>query len=189
MISFEKLVPIVEKRLGPSKRFEHTLMVVKTATQLAELHGADIEKVKIAAILHDITKHDSYESHQALIESFYGTNEHKKWPEQLWHALSAKALAVKEFKIDDPDILNAIQYHTSGRESMSLIEKIIFVADFIEPSRTFDNLIYYDTAMHNLNKALAMILYSLNQHLISLGETPVKDGQRALRFYQHHLEE
>jgi hypothetical protein len=43
--------------------------------------------------------------------------------------------------------------------------------------------------MHNLNKALAMILYSLNQHLISLGETPVKDGQRALRFYQHHLEE
>jgi len=189
MITFEELVPIVASRLGKGPRFNHTMMVVETAVKLADIHGCDVEKVKIAAILHDITKHETLEYHRNKINSYFGADVSEKWPKPIWHALSAVVVAHDELHIEDADILAAIQYHTSGRPAMSVLEKIIYVADFIEPTRTFDNREFYNTAMVDLDKSVAMILQSLNDYLISQGEVPVQDGANALRYYQHHLEE
>jgi len=189
MIPYNELVSVVASELGKGQRFNHTLMVVETSVKLAEIHGCAVEKVKIAAILHDITKHETPDYHKNKIDSYFGADVCEQWPKPIWHALSAVVFAHDELHIEDADILAAIQYHTSGRPAMSLLEKIIYVADFIEPTRTFDNREFYMMAMIDLNKSVAMILKSLNDYLISQGEVPVQDGANALRYYQHHLEE
>ena len=189
MKTYSELVAYVKTRLGDSQRFKHTLMVVDTAKKLAAINGADVQKAEIAALLHDVTKHETPEFHKTCIASFFGPEEYRKWPEPIWHALSAVVVAKQDLMIDDVDILAAIQYHTSGRPNMSLLEKIIFVADFIEPTRPFDNHEYYDLAMNNLDKSVAVILKSLHHYLIARGETPVSEGVEALRYYQYLLEE
>lgn len=189
MLNFIQIVPIVESKLGLSSRMSHTMQVVETAVKLANIYHADVDKVKIAAVLHDVTKHETDEYHQSLIESYFDIDTCKKWPKPIWHALSAVVFANKVIKIDDKEILNAIQYHTSGRPKMSLIEKIIFVADYIEPTRKFDNSTIRNLAFNNLDKALATILKSQNDYLTSMGETPVSEEVEALRYYQHLLEE
>ena len=189
MLTFEQILPIVESKLGTTSRMDHTLNVVETAIKLAKIYHANVEKVKIAAVLHDVTKHESFEYHQSLIESYFDIDTCKKWPKPIWHALSAVVFAKKVIKIDDLDILNAIQYHTSGRPDMSLIEKIIFVADYIEPTRKFDNSAYRNLAYNNLDKALAYILKTQNDYLQSIGEIPVSEEVEALHYYQHNLEE
>jgi len=188
-MNFEKILPIVESKLGAGKRMDHTLQVIDTAVNLAEIYGADVEKVKIAALLHDVTKNETFDYHQSMIESYFGLDECKKWPQPIWHALSAVVFADKVLKIQDRDILLAIQYHTSGRPAMSLIEKIIFVADYVEPTRQFDNSEYRRLALNNLNKAVAYILKTQNDYLLSIGEIPVLEEVQALHYYQHHLEE
>jgi len=189
MMNFEKILPIVESKLGTGKRMDHTLQVIETAVSLAEIYSADVEKVKIAALLHDVTKHESFEYHQSMIESYFGLDECKKWPKPIWHALSAVVFADQALKIHDRDILLAIQYHTSGRPAMTLIEKIIFVADYVEPTRQFDNSEVRRLAFSNLNKAVATILKTQNDYLLSIGEIPVLEEVQALHYYQHHLEE
>jgi len=189
MKAYSELVESVKARLGDTHRFKHTLMVVDTAKKLAAMNGADVQKAEIAALLHDVTKHETPEFHKTRMASYFGPNEYRRWPEPIWHALSAVVVAKQEFLIDDTDILNAIHYHTSGRPAMSLLEKIIFVADFIEPTRPFDNHLYYDLAMKNLDKSVAVILKSLHDYLIAKGETPVSEGVEALRYYQYLLEE
>ncbi|PKL00737.1 MAG: phosphohydrolase [Tenericutes bacterium HGW-Tenericutes-1] len=189
MLNFNQILPIVESKLGLSSRMSHTMQVVETAIKLAHIYHADVEKVKIAALLHDVTKHETDDYHQSLIESYFDIDTCNKWPKPIWHALSAVVFAKKIIKIDDLEILNAIKYHTSGRPEMSLIEKIIFVADYIEPTRKFDNSKIRNLAYNNLDKALATILKSQNDYLESIGEVPVSEEVEALRYYQHLLEE
>lgn len=189
MLTYDQIVPIVESKLGTGSRMNHTMQVVDTAVKLAKTYFADVEKVKIAALLHDVTKHESDEFHQTLIESYFDKFTCNKWPKPIWHALSAVAFAYQTMQITDLEILNAIQYHTSGRPEMSLIEKIIFVADFIEPTRKFDNSTIRKLAFNNLDKALASILKSQNDYLESIGEIPVLEEVEALHYYQHLLED
>jgi predicted HD superfamily hydrolase involved in NAD metabolism len=189
MMNFLELVDVVKKHLDDERRFDHILNVVNVAEQLANHYGENINDAKIAALLHDITKHDSDEFHQTYIASYFSNNELNEWPKPLWHALSAVAYSVRDLGISDANILNAIQYHTSGRPNMSLLEKIIYVADYIEPSRRFDNKSVYDLAFINLDKAVASIMKSTLTYLEERHATIFKLTQEAYLYYQSKWEE
>ena len=122
------------RKLLTLKRYNHTLGVEKMAVELAHKYGADINKVRKGALLHDCSKQFTLTKMHELCDcdetiAFYGHLG------ELLHGFAGSVYAKKEFGITDEEILNSIRYHTIGRRGMSLTEKIIYVADAIEPSR------------------------------------------------------
>ncbi|MCL1900928.1 MAG: nicotinate (nicotinamide) nucleotide adenylyltransferase [Firmicutes bacterium] len=115
------------------KRFIHTAFTVLEAVKLSYFLNSDPTKAFIAAALHDIAK--KY-SETELKERFNYTGK-EKYPPKVAHAFAGRHIAKTVFKISDPDILNGIEYHTTARPNMSLLEKIIYVADCIEKTRDY----------------------------------------------------
>lgn len=131
---------ILRERLT-EKRYEHSLKVAEKAVYLARKYGADVEKAELAGLLHDITKQtDTQEQLKLLDEAGIKLTEMELANEKLWHAISGAAYLKTVLKIEDKDILNAVRYHTTGRVGMSLLEKIIFLADMISDDRIFDGV-------------------------------------------------
>ena len=140
------------------KRYEHSLKVAEKAVYLARKYGADEEKAELAGLLHDITKQtDAQEQLKLLDEAGIKLTEMELANEKLWHAISGAAYLKTVLKIEDKDILNAVRYHTTGRVGMSLLEKIIFLADMISDDRIFDGVDEArDLAEENLEMALCL---------------------------------
>ena len=136
-----KLYRCESERLVEEKRFNHILRVEKAAVALAEHYGADVYKARAAALLHDVTKRKTHEEQLNMAREFgiIGAEEFDKSP-KVAHAFTASAYAEHRFLISDSDLLNAIRYHTTGRAGLSLLEKIIFLADGIEEGRVFDGV-------------------------------------------------
>ncbi len=130
-----ELESAVKERLS-EKRFLHTVRCAALADKLAEHWGADREEAYIAAMLHDITKEESYESQLKLLES-HGIilSDTQKLP-QVIHAFSGALSARLLFSVSD-EVYNAIRWHTTARSGMSLLEKIIWLADMCEEGRDF----------------------------------------------------
>lgn len=126
----------IEKRL-PQKRFEHVLRVAEIAKSLAIQYGVSVEKAEQAAMFHDIAKFMEPAEMRKLIEEKDEDLRLLSFHHELWHAAAGRVIARDEFSVTDPDILNAIRYHTTGRAGMSVLEKVIYVADLIEPGRMF----------------------------------------------------
>lgn len=126
----------VKERL-PEKRFNHVLGVMNTAVVLAKQYGVPEEQARIAAILHDVAKFADREWMRGIIEKENMDPLLLDYHHELWHAPVGAYLASYEFGVDDEKILDAIRYHTTGRAGMSDLEKIIYTADMIEPSRKF----------------------------------------------------
>ena len=121
---------IIRERMG-DYRFSHSVNVAKEAKKLAKHYGADENKAEIAGILHDITKEMPKEQQlQIIIDSGIILDNVQLHAPKLWHGMSGSIVVRDELGIDDEDILNAIRYHTTGRAGMSLLEKVIFTADF-----------------------------------------------------------
>jgi nicotinate-nucleotide adenylyltransferase len=118
-------------------RLNHIYSVLKMALLLGEIYQVDLEKITIAALLHDVTKYDNLDQSKAMLETKMGQKALNDVPTGCLHAYSAGLLAKEHFHISDQDIINAIIYHCSGRKAMSLLEQIIFVSDYIEETRTF----------------------------------------------------
>ena len=117
-------------------RFEHTIGVMYTAASLAMCYGEDAEKALTAGLLHDCAKYCSSDDQIVLCRK-YGielTGSELEMP-ALIHAKLGAYLARHKYKIKDPEILDAITYHTTGRPGMTMLEKIIYIADYIEPNR------------------------------------------------------
>jgi predicted HD superfamily hydrolase involved in NAD metabolism len=192
MRTYQELLPIIRERLGnrnDSHRFRHTLGVVETAEKLAVHYQADVEKAKIAALIHDATKHDDVASQEKRIREYFGEAMLSTWPKQLYHGFSAVGYAKNDLKIDDEEILKAIQNHSVGRPGMSLLEKIIFAADYLEPGRGLDNEEVRKVAYVNLNKAIVMIIVSSLDHVTRMGYEIVPLSIETLRYYEKHLED
>ncbi|MBS4217080.1 bis(5'-nucleosyl)-tetraphosphatase (symmetrical) YqeK [Bacillus sp. FJAT-49711] len=127
---------IVEKKLkGP--RFQHTLGVVSTAVKLAEKYGANQKQAEIAAIFHDYAKLFPINELKNILVEAKADDRLLLFHPELWHGPAAAYILKKEFSIDNEDIINAIRFHTTGRANMTLLEKIIYLADYIEPGRSF----------------------------------------------------
>lgn len=131
---------IIKERLS-SKRYEHSKNVAKEAVRLAKKYGADVEKAEIAGILHDITKEAQQEEQFDLIrKAGIELTEFERSTPKLWHAISGSAYLKVILGIEDEDIINAVRFHTTGRCGMSLLEKVIFIADFTSDDRDYDGV-------------------------------------------------
>ncbi len=156
------------KKVLDLKRYEHTLGVAYTATSLAMCYGANMKQAEIAGLLHDCAKSIDNDKKLSLCEKFnIQINEVERKNPFLLHAKLGSFYAMKKYGIRDKEIINAILNHTTGRPEMSLIEKIIFVADYIEPNRKqAPNLSQIrKLAFHNLDHALLIILEDTLKYL------------------------
>lgn len=126
------------KSMMSENRYNHCVNVSKEAVKLAKRYGGDEEKAAVAGILHDITKEmPKDEQLQIMLDSGIILDDIQKNAPKLWHGISGSVYIKNHLCIEDEDILNAICYHTTGRAGMSILEKIIFVADFTSEERTY----------------------------------------------------
>jgi len=126
---------IVKEQLDQT-RYEHTMGVMYTAASMAMCHGADLEKSIVAGLLHDCAKCiPSKEKIQMCDENEIRISEAESKNPGLLHAKLGAFLARTEYDVADTEILNAITYHTTGRPEMTLLDKIVYIADYIEPNR------------------------------------------------------
>lgn len=155
------LAEIIRQKMTP-RRHKHTLDTAATAIRLAKQYGADPAKAEVAALLHDIAREYS---DSELIEICRKYNIHPNTVEKavpkLLHGKIGAYIAKEEYSVADEEILNAIIYHTTGREHMSLLEKIVFLADMIEPGRNFPGIeLIREAAQRDLDSAVLMSLDS-----------------------------
>lgn len=137
MITIEEAQELAKTTLSP-KRYEHTLAVVRLSGELAEVYGIDTQKARLAAMLHDITKEKSSDWQlQRLTSSGIIDETLLIGGIGIYHGITAYLAAKEEYGISDSDLLNAIRYHSTGRNGMSLLEKIIFTADTVAYDRTY----------------------------------------------------
>ena len=129
----EQIIRELKRKLR-QKRYVHTIGVAECAEGLAIKYGADPEKAYTAGLLHDIVKEDTIEEMLMLCENLPIDDEMRE-TRALLHGPAGAEYARLHFDIDD-DIYNACFFHTVGRENMSVLEKIVYLADVIEPNRT-----------------------------------------------------
>lgn len=180
-IDKQKILNIVKQNTRKS-RFEHTLRVVDLATKLALHYGIDVEKTWLAAILHDLKKNISLAENDRLVK-MYGLDEKYIGNQNLSHSKLAAVVSRDKLGIDDEDILNAIAFHTTGRADMSMLEKIIFVADTCEEGRTYkEAAILREKAFENIDDVCIFILEYLKESIEEKGLVVDKDTIQALRY-------
>jgi predicted HD superfamily hydrolase involved in NAD metabolism len=155
----------------PEKRWRHTLGVVDTAIALAHRFGGDPDKAALAALLHDYAKAWPISRQEQAIREYDLPPELLEYDKELWHAHVGARAVREEHGIDDEEVLNAIRYHTSGREYMTLLEKIVCLADYIEPGRDYPGVNKIrQLAEHNLEEALTVGLDSTITVLLERGQ-------------------
>lgn len=170
----EALMQAVQMRMS-ERRFKHVLGVEETAIALAEQFGESPEKASIAALTHDYAKERSDEEFQLAIErgKYENKTELLKYGNAIWHGLVGAEFVTRELNISDEEILNAIRLHTTGAAEMTLLDKIIYVADYIEPGRSFPGVEDARViALRDLDQAVAFETKHTLAHLIE-AENPV----------------
>lgn len=149
-----KLIEAVKAQM-PTRRWEHTLGVMETSVMLARQYGCDPDKAYIAAILHDVCKYWPVKEQESVLRDKGLSTDWLDYDKELWHAPAGAIVAKRDYGIDDEEVLNAIRYHTSGRVGMSLLEKVVCLADYIEPARDFPGVNNIrEIAEHSVEKAL-----------------------------------
>ena len=148
-------IEIIKGRLT-EKRFIHSLNVADCAKELALKYGADPDKAYTAGLLHDSCKNLETETQlKYLLENKVSLSEYELSAPKLFHAICGTVFAEKEIGCTDKDILDAIRYHTTGRSNMSLLEKVVFIADFIGKERDYDGVeIMREKAFRSLDEAI-----------------------------------
>jgi predicted HD superfamily hydrolase involved in NAD metabolism len=166
-----EMLEVVKKQIT-EHRYEHTLGVLETSLQLAEHYGADSKKAEIAAIFHDYAKFREPEEMAEIIKNVPDiADELLEYHSELWHAPVGAYLVQHEVGITDQEILDAIRYHTTGRVGMSVLEKVVCLADYIEPGRHFPGVDEVrQLAQKDLNKALAQSLLNTIKFLEKKGQ-------------------
>jgi predicted HD superfamily hydrolase involved in NAD metabolism len=167
------------------KRLNHIYNVKKVAIALGEKYNASIPNVIVASYLHDATKIDSIEENRLLASNLIYDN----MPEACIHAYAATNLAKDYFGIQDEDILNSIKFHCSGRKQMSLLEKIIYVSDFIEEGREFVSDDLRELAFNDLDKAVYQIMIRTKKYILSNNQAFSDYTEEAILYYKELTEE
>lgn len=168
-LSISQLRPVALSYLK-HKRIPHVLGTEQEAIRLAERYGADVEKARVAALLHDCTKKLDMESQLALC-SHYGIelDELEQVSLKLLHSKTGAAVARDVFGVDE-EIYNAIWWHTTGHAGMTLLEKVIYLADYIEPSRDFPGVDKLRSVCYkDLNEGLLLGLEMTIREMTDMG--------------------
>ncbi len=143
------------------KRLLHTLNVGLLSAKLALIHGADADKALIAGELHDCAKEIDRDTQRRYAQEACGDLFED---EKLIHSPAGAVMAERFFGVDDKEILDAITYHTTGRGDMTLLDKIVYLADKIEPARTYTDLTpIREASVKDLNAALGMCVEAVTE--------------------------
>jgi len=168
-LSISQLRPVALSYLK-HKRIPHVLGTEQEAIRLAERYGADVEKARVAALLHDCTKRLNMEEQLALCAQYHiQLDELEQKALKLLHAKTGAAIARDVFGVDE-EIYSAIWWHTTGHAGMTLLEKIIYLADYIEPSRDFPGVDKLRSVCYkDLNAGLLMGLEMTVEEMTAMG--------------------
>ena len=141
MMEESKIKKYLENALS-EKRFKHSLGVAEEAERLADKYGADKKKAYLAGLVHDVAKEIDTDSARTMVKDRFGIRVDPVTYNvpKLLHAPLGACLAQTEFGIFDAEILDAVKYHTTAKADMSLLTKIIYMADYIEPNRDFEGV-------------------------------------------------
>jgi len=169
-MTFDIMMKNLKQTLS-GERFRHSVEVMKEAGKLAEFYGVNAEKARIAGLLHDCAKSVSndeifkeLEKYNVLLDDIQ-----KKTP-ALLHSILGSFYANEYYGVEDREILSAIYWHTTGKAGMTMLEKIIFVADYIECGRNFEGVeearkqVYKD-----MEKCIAVCCDSTIRYIIQKG--------------------
>ena len=187
-VNLVKLQRKTKKELD-ADRYQHTLGVMFTAASLAMCYGEDVGKAQLAGLLHDCAKCIPNDRKLKMCQE-YGIEISKvelKAP-YLLHSKLGAYLAREKYGVEDEDVLGAILWHTTGRPNMTTLEKIIFIADYIEPARfKAQNLAEVRRlAFHDLNLTVCRILED-TLHYLDSGKGEIDPMSRSAYRYYHKL--
>lgn len=171
MCPIEKIKIYLENNLS-KKRYTHSLGVAEEAVRLARHYGADEEKAYLAGLVHDVAKEIPADDAIERLEKKYGAelDAVTKNTFKLLHGVLGTYVIQSEFEIDDAEIIDAVRYHTTAKADMSLLTKIIYMADYIEPNRDFDGVEELRVlAYENLDRAIMVGIEFTLSELIEKG--------------------
>ena len=180
----EKMLYKLKKALD-AQRYEHTLGVEETARQMAKCFGVDEEKAALAGLLHDCAKCLPLSQ---MVKAAKGVelDPVMKESKALMHSVAGMCMARNVYGVEDEEVLSAIRWHTTGHAGMTALEKIIYLADMIEPCRkpypgieTLRRLCWLD-----LDEAIHTALASSLAHVQEQGKTLHPDTLAALEDYE-----
>lgn len=175
------------QKILPQKRFYHTIGVSDTAMMLGALYGQDMNALRLAGLLHDCAKGYKISENVELCENAgIEVTDAERINPQLLHAKLGAYFAKEIYGVTDTNILDAIACHTTGKIGMTFFEKILFVADYIEPCRDRAKRLQEirTEAFNDIDKCLIMILEDTLSYLNELGIEPDMTTQSVYDYYK-----
>lgn len=173
------------KKALDHQRFEHTLGVEKTAREMAKVFGVDEEQAALAGLLHDCAKCMPLEK-MLKAAKHEDVDSVMKESRALMHAVAGRCVAMDMYNVEDEAVLDAIRWHTTGRANMTALDKIIYLADMIEPNRKpypgLEEL--RRLCMKDLDEAMHTALRMSLEHVKEQGKTLHPDTMAALAAYE-----
>ena len=185
-LSEEEIKSVLKSRMN-EHRYAHSLNVAKRAVVLAEKNGADAEKARFAGLIHDICKGISNEEQLEIIKSAgIELDEDTQKSPALWHSIAGAIYCEHELGVTDKDVLNAVRYHTSGRGNMSMLEKVVYMADLTSEERNYPDAEYTrNLTDKNLDEGIAYGVRWIAADLERRGLPKGKDTEALLEEYKN----
>lgn len=186
-MTYQQAEDMVRQTLSP-KRFQHTMNVKKLAVRMAQHYGVDTEKAAFAAILHDSAKElPRTELLQIMQDNAIIKKGTQNRPEPVWHGICAAILAKTQWNVQDEEILSAIACHTTGKENMSKLDKILFLADMTSAERDYPGVEELRSLeMRNLDKAMIQALKMTISFVEQKNAIADPESAKALAWLQAH---
>lgn len=184
MTSFDREMIMQRVQMSMSeRRFLHVLGVEKTAIALAKKYGGDVEQAALAGLTHDYAKERSDDEFELVIRRDGYDLDLLRYGNAIWHGLVGADFVQRELGIKDEAVLRAIRLHTTGAAQMTLLDKILYVADYIEPGRNFPGV---EEARKLAEVDLdAAVAYETKQTLLHLIENEQLVYPKTLETYNH----
>lgn len=182
MIKYEELYNDVRKKLS-EKRFRHSEGVVKRAIEYSQVYDIDVDIVKLVAIAHDIAKELTSDEIDKYVQKYnIILDDIEKINKELIHAKIGAYICKNEYNFTE-DMTNAVKYHTTGRENMSILEKIIYLADATEENRKYCSSNYVDTIKDDIDQGIIEICKWVINRLLETNEIIHLDSIRCYNYY------
>lgn len=182
MINYEELYLIAKEKLS-DERFKHSEAVVKRAIEYAKIYGVDEKTAKITAIAHDIAKELTAEEEAFYIKKYnIKLDEIEKQNHSLVHAKIGAVICQKEYGFS-LDMANSVKYHTTGKENMTILEKIIYLADATDETREYDYEPYVKIIKNDIDKGIVEITKKTIKHLLETGKMIHLDSIKCYNYY------
>ena len=182
----DEIKAVLKSRMN-EHRFEHSLNVAERAVFLAEKYGADPEKARFAGLIHDCCKGIPAKEQLEIIKNAgIELDEDTLASPALWHSIAGAVYAEHEFGVTDEDVLNAVRYHTSGRGNMSILEKVVYMADLTSAERNYPDAEYTrNLTDKNLDEGIAYGVRWIAGDLEKRGLPKGKDTEALLKEYEN----